>query len=226
MAALQPFYLARFKAIRELKGAKCPGEEICTTNKAHGKIASAQGRTLQNFCHDFESRKAELDKRKDERADEETWDLPTPEELEEQDSHYELEEAGEGNLYITDKKGNRQLVRIYPGCPLFPTKPENTPQELMAAVEAAEDLRRFRRRGGVINESDWTVFELACIDAVDEAEDEMQAQINEEAPQAPQRPVGVPGGVAGSKPEALTPAGQHIRPALGQTTKPVEGMNW
>lgn len=49
------------RAVRNLDGKSCPGEEKCLSNKVYGQIGGVhgrvQGRTLENYCHDAEPNK-------------------------------------------------------------------------------------------------------------------------------------------------------------------------
>ncbi len=88
---------------------------------------------------------------------------------------------------------------IIQGCPLFPTKPDNVPQNLLWAIELAEQLRKYKKRGyeEVFNQ-ELTAVEFACFDAAEEAAEEIQSEAMEEVtnknkPKGVQTPLGTSG---------------------------------
>lgn len=62
------------------------------------------------------------------------------------------------------------------GCPLYDTKPENTPSKLLGAIEAAELLRRYKLRGLLPPITELTAWEYCCFDVAEEAADKIEAE--------------------------------------------------
>lgn len=171
MEALEPFYLERLRAISKLDGATCPGEEICTTDLRRGIIVRDASRTLDNYCHGFETKE----------TDTELDDLP------------------------------KKFRRIYPGCKLYATKPENVPLEIAAAVDTAEDLKELNNINLLPTIDQLTAWEVCCyrvaVRAANKVDNEKYATDKANS-------------------GTTTPSGRHIKPEAGQSTAPTEGMNW
>lgn len=83
------------------------------------------------------------------------------------------------------------------GCPLFPTKPENTPQSLYGAIEAAETLRRYKHHGILPPVSELSAWEFCCFDTAEEASDEVEAEYLKEASNQGSTPQKTPMGISG-----------------------------
>lgn len=67
------------------------------------------------------------------------------------------------------------------GCPLYGTKPENTPPSLYGAIEAAEILRRYKQRGTLPPISELSAWEYCCFDTAEAAADKIEAEVLSEA---------------------------------------------
>lgn len=63
------------------------------------------------------------------------------------------------------------------GCPLYHTKPENTPNSLLGAIDAAEILRRYKERGCLPSIDEMSAWEFACFDSAEEASDRVQSEM-------------------------------------------------
>lgn len=50
-SAIEEYYLDVLRCLIKSKGAKCPGEEICTTDPLKGEIAKRAGETLESYCN-------------------------------------------------------------------------------------------------------------------------------------------------------------------------------
>lgn len=48
------------------------------------------------------------------------------------------------------------------GCPLYDTKPENTPPSLYAAIDTAEELRELKELGLLPTINELTAWEVCC----------------------------------------------------------------
>jgi hypothetical protein len=70
---------------------------------------------------------------------------------------------------------------LKPGCPLFDTKPENTPPSLLGAIEAAETLRRYKTRGSLQPITELSAWEWCCFDTAEEVSDMLESEANIEA---------------------------------------------
>lgn len=67
------------------------------------------------------------------------------------------------------------------GCPLYDTKPENTPPGLIGAIEAAETLRRYKQRGCLPSIDEMSAWEFCCFDTAEEASDKVEAEMLKES---------------------------------------------
>lgn len=67
------------------------------------------------------------------------------------------------------------------GCPLYPTKPENTPKSLLGAIDTAEVLRRYKQRGTLPTIYELTAWEYCCFDTAEEASEVVQNEKLKEA---------------------------------------------
>lgn len=50
-SAVEEYYTDVLRSLAKTKGARCPGEEICTTDRIKGEIARRSGETLETFCN-------------------------------------------------------------------------------------------------------------------------------------------------------------------------------
>ena len=74
------------------------------------------------------------------------------------------------NTVATANNGLKQ------GCPLYDTKPENVPDVLVGAIDAAETLRRYKQRGCLPTINELTAWEYCCYDTAEEASDTVEAE--------------------------------------------------
>ncbi len=77
---------------------------------------------------------------------------------------------------------NRTLEEVCSSCSLFETKPENTPRELVRAVEAAEDLREMHDLGFRFAFSELTAWEVAAYRAATQARRRFEDEIARRPP--------------------------------------------
>lgn len=50
-SAIEEYYTDVLRSLTKSKGARCPGEIICTTDLIKGEIARRSGETLETFCN-------------------------------------------------------------------------------------------------------------------------------------------------------------------------------
>ncbi len=110
---------------------------------------------------------------------------------------------------------------LKPGCPLYDTKPENVPVGIIGAIDAAESLRRYKKRGTLPPIDELTAWEYCCFDTAEEASDTIES---EEAQKT------IDGAGDPAKPNAPTKfgGGKGMTP-LGESGKIEEGgafSNW
>lgn len=65
---------------------------------------------------------------------------------------------------------------LFTGCPLYDTKPENTPATLYGAIEAAEILRGYKQRGVLPPITEMTAWEYSCFETAEEASDLIESE--------------------------------------------------
>lgn len=49
--AVEEYYTDTLRTLTATKGARCPGEEVCTTDTVKGVIARLSGETLETYCN-------------------------------------------------------------------------------------------------------------------------------------------------------------------------------
>lgn len=62
------------------------------------------------------------------------------------------------------------------GCPLYPTKPENVPKNLMGAISAAETLRTYKTLGVLPPLSELSAWEFTCLTTAEAASSTIEAE--------------------------------------------------
>jgi hypothetical protein len=62
------------------------------------------------------------------------------------------------------------------GCPLYDTKPENTPPSLYSAIDTAETLRNYKKLGVLPTLSELSAWEFACLSIAESASDTVEAE--------------------------------------------------
>lgn len=67
------------------------------------------------------------------------------------------------------------------GCPLYDTKPENTPASLLGAIDTAETLRNYKKLGVLPTLKELTAWEFATLSIAEMASDIVEAETVKEA---------------------------------------------